>query len=42
MITDQDVKMHPDFSASATSLLRGLLKRNPKERLGANSVEDIK
>ena len=28
MITDRDIEMRPEFSGSATSLLRGLLKRN--------------
>jgi hypothetical protein len=42
MITDRDIPMRQDFSDSATSLLRGLLKRNPKERLGSRSIEDIK
>lgn len=42
MITDRDVQMRPEFSDSANSLLTCLLKRNPKERLGSRSVEDIK
>ena len=28
MITDRDIEMRPEFSDSATSLLRGLCKRN--------------
>ena len=42
MITNQDIRMLPVFSDEATSLLVGLLKRNPKERLGTNGVEEIK
>jgi serine/threonine protein kinase len=42
MITDRDIEMRPDFSDEASSLLRGLLKRNPRERLGSRSVDDIK
>ena len=34
--------MLPVFSDEATSLLVGLLKRNPKERLGTNGVAEIK
>ena len=42
MITDNDIKMMPTFSDEATSLLIGLLKRNPKDRLGKNGIEEIK
>ena len=42
MITDRDIPMRPEFSDSASSLLTCLLKRNPRERLGSRSVEDIK
>ena len=42
MITDRDIPMRPDFSDEATSLLRGLLKRNPRERLGTGGVDEIK
>ena len=33
LITDQDIKMLPGFSNNTKSLLHGLLKRNPDERL---------
>lgn len=42
MITDRDIEMRPEFSDEACSLLRGLLKRNPKERLGSRSADDLK
>lgn len=42
MITDRDIEMRPEFSDSANSLLTMLLKRNPRERLGSRSVDDIK
>mmetsp|Transcript_37501 Transcript_37501/g.49301 ORF Transcript_37501/g.49301 Transcript_37501/m.49301 type:complete len:127 (-) Transcript_37501:220-600(-) len=42
MITDRDIEMRPEFSDVASSLLSGLLKRNPRERLGSRSVDDIK
>ena len=32
----------PTFSDEATSLLIGLLKRNPKDRLGTNGIDEIK
>lgn len=42
MITDRDIEMRPEFTDEASSLLTGLLKRNPKERLGSRSVDEIK
>ena len=34
--------MLPSFTDEATSLLIGLLKRNPKDRLGQNGVDEVK
>ena len=34
--------MLPCFGDEATSLLIGLLKRNPRDRLGTNGIEEIK
>lgn len=42
MITDHDIPMRAEFSDSACSLLMGLLKRNPRERLGSRGIDDIK
>jgi len=44
MITDMDIQMLPMFSEDATSLLEGLLERNPKRRLGSGKegVNNIK
>ncbi|VDN09508.1 unnamed protein product [Dibothriocephalus latus] len=42
-ILKSQVKFPPSFSTEAMSLIRGLLKKDPKERLGAkNDVEEIK
>ncbi|KAL7061439.1 hypothetical protein AAHC03_01408 [Spirometra sp. Aus1] len=42
-ILKSQVKFPPSFSPEAISLIRGLLKKDPKERLGAkNDVEEIK
>lgn len=42
MITERDIEMRAEFSDEASSLLRGLLNRQPQGRLGSRSVEDIK
>ena len=42
MIINEDVRMRPEFSPIAVSLLKGLLTRNPKKRLGFNGVNEIK
>ena len=44
MITDNEIKMLPIFSAVATKLLQGLLHKNPKKRLGngKNGIQNIK
>ena len=42
MITNNDIRMLPTFSDEATSLLIGLLKRNPKDRLGCGGIDEIK
>ena len=41
---NNDVPMLPAFSREAVSLLKGLLNRNPRERLGSgkSGVEEIK
>uniref|UniRef100_A0A5K3FAY0 Non-specific serine/threonine protein kinase n=1 Tax=Mesocestoides corti TaxID=53468 RepID=A0A5K3FAY0_MESCO len=42
-ILKSQVKFPPSFSTEAIHLIRGLLKKDPKERLGTkNDVEDIK
>ncbi|BHF58926.1 Ribosomal protein S6 kinase beta-2 [Sparganum proliferum] len=42
-ILKSQVKFPPSFSPEAISLIRGLLRKDPKERLGAkNDVEEIK
>ena len=38
-IVEKPIAMKPFFSAEATSLLKGLLERNPEKRIGS-SVED--
>jgi len=44
MITEQDIQMMDDFSEDAADLLKGLLQRDPRERLGnmEDGVEEIK
>jgi serine/threonine protein kinase len=42
MIAHEDVRMRPEFSTVAVSLLQGLLNRNPKKRLGYKGVNEIK
>lgn len=44
MITDKPVVLRPDFSSEASSLIKSLLDRNPKTRLGssARDSEEIK
>ena len=39
MITEQDVEILPGFSPRAADLLRGLLQRNPENRLGVNEIK---
>jgi serine/threonine protein kinase len=43
-IIEKPIVMKPYFSAEATSLLQGLLERNPEKRLGGSErgVEEIK
>ena len=38
-ITDQDVDILPGFSTNAADLLRGLLQRDPKNRLNIHQIQ---
>lgn len=37
-ITEKDVEILPGFSQNAASLLKGLLQRNPKNRLNVDQI----
>ena len=42
LILKKDVVMIPHFSPAATSLLKGLMNRNPQRRLGSKGVSQLK
>jgi serine/threonine protein kinase len=39
---EKPIKLRPDLSENAASILNGLLTPNPNNRLGAGSTEEIK
>lgn len=42
MITDEVIPMMPMFDVDATSILAGLLEKDPEKRLGRRGIQEIK